>query len=83
MSKPIPPRLRAALGKGHAERDTWKLVTQFELLGHPVRVIRHQLGDMMADGFLEKTEVYRTEETRNEEGSMAGTHYLPRPSSRP
>lgn len=87
MSKPLPPHLCAALGKGHAESDVWRLVTQFELFHHPVRVIRYQLGDMTADGFFEPVEIYHSPEQRlgeeDESSPMAGTHYLPGPSPRP
>lgn len=82
MTRPLPPHLRAALGKGHAKSDVWRLVTQFETLGHPVRVIRYQLGDMMADDFFAKTEIYRSKEKTDEAGTLAGTHQIPGKTSR-
>lgn len=77
MNAPLPPHLRAALGKGHAEPELWNIVTQLELYGVRVRVIRYQLGDLMADDLFRPTEIYRSKEaTNNETGTLAGTHTL-------
>lgn len=77
MSQPLPRHLRAALGKGHADPDVWRLVTQFEAFGHPVRVIRIQLGDVTSDDCFRKTEIYRSSEASGESATLAGAHYAP------
>jgi hypothetical protein len=56
----LPPRLRAALGKGHAAKDVWPLVAQLEIHDVQVVVVRWQLGNPNRDEFGQREVIYQT-----------------------
>ena len=67
----LPPHLRRAVGRFHAENDLWRNVRRLELFGVQVVVRRLQLGNPNADGFGQMTTIYkspRKEKSHDEAG---------------